>query len=135
MNGKGQNGLIVKYLVDSNILIYAGASGYEYAADFIAENLPSISIISKIEVFGYHKLKLDDTKNFEKIFQSVKIIPLTDSIVEKSIELTRLQKIKLADAIIAATALTENLILATRNIDDFKNIPGLTTINIVDKND
>ncbi|MDR1220966.1 MAG: PIN domain-containing protein [Treponema sp.] len=36
---------------------------------------------------------------------------------------------KLPDAIIAATALTENFALVTRNNDDFKNIAGLELLN------
>jgi predicted nucleic acid-binding protein len=43
--------------------------------------------------------------------------------------LCRQSKIKLPDAIIAATALTENYILVTRNIGDFKHIPGLELLN------
>ena len=35
----------------------------------------------------------------------------------------------LPDAIIAATALTENFILVTRNIDDFKSISTLEVFN------
>jgi len=35
----------------------------------------------------------------------------------------------LPDAIIAATALVSNLALTTRNVSDFKNIPGLKIIN------
>lgn len=38
-------------------------------------------------------------------------------------------KLKLPDAIIAATAITKNLILITRNTEDFKNITELKTIN------
>jgi predicted nucleic acid-binding protein len=43
--------------------------------------------------------------------------------------LCKQSKIKLADAVIAATALTENYILVTRNIGDFKHIPGLGLLN------
>jgi predicted nucleic acid-binding protein len=42
--------------------------------------------------------------------------------------------IKLPDAVIAATALTENYILATRNIDDFKHISDLELLNPWDTN-
>jgi len=38
-------------------------------------------------------------------------------------------RIKLPDVIIAATALTNNYTLLTRNIDDFKNIPGINLEN------
>lgn len=39
---------------------------------------------------------------------------------------------KLADAVIAATALVGNLRLATRNVADFKGIDGLETLNPFD---
>jgi len=35
----------------------------------------------------------------------------------------------LLDAVITATALVENMILVTRNIDDFKNIANLKLLN------
>jgi len=38
-------------------------------------------------------------------------------------------RIKTPDAIIAATALHHQLVLATRNTDDFKEIDGLNHIN------
>jgi len=36
---------------------------------------------------------------------------------------------KLGDAVIAATALEYGVPLVTRNVDDFKHIPGLQIIN------
>ncbi|MEK7257684.1 MAG: PIN domain-containing protein [Bacteroidota bacterium] len=39
------------------------------------------------------------------------------------------KSIKLPDAIIAATALTHQLTLLTRNVSDFSKIPGLTVVN------
>lgn len=47
----------------------------------------------------------------------------------QTILIRRQYKIKLPDAIIAATALVHNLILVTRNTSDFKNIPELQLIN------
>jgi len=42
---------------------------------------------------------------------------------------TKQNKIKLPDAIIAATALIEGFILVTRNTDDFKKFPTLELLN------
>lgn len=53
-------------------------------------------------------------------------------IANKAIELRRKKNIKLADAVIAATALLNNLKLATRNIADFKAIEGIELINPLD---
>ncbi|HAL83190.1 MAG TPA: hypothetical protein DCO83_13965 [Mucilaginibacter sp.] len=46
-----------------------------------------------------------------------------------TIELRKKYKIKLPDALIAATALHYRLILITRNISDFNKIAGLKIIN------
>lgn len=57
------------------------------------------------------------------------ICPMDDAIVDKTIELRSLYKIKLPDAIIAATALGNGLVLVSRNIRDFINIKGLEVID------
>ena len=54
---------------------------------------------------------------------------MDDNIVEKTIDVRRLYKIKLPDAIIAATVLTNNFTLITGNTKDFKNIKGLKVIH------
>jgi predicted nucleic acid-binding protein len=54
---------------------------------------------------------------------------LEESIAEKAIQLKRDMKIKLADAVIAATAILNNLKLATRNVVDFRMIKGLEVNN------
>ena len=57
------------------------------------------------------------------------IYDLKKEIVEQTIILRQNFKIKTPDAIVAATALVHNRKLITRNISDFKNIPGLTIID------
>ncbi|MCO6475605.1 MAG: type II toxin-antitoxin system VapC family toxin [Phaeodactylibacter sp.] len=57
------------------------------------------------------------------------IMPLTDIIAEKAIEIRRSRKIKLPDAVIAATALIGGYTLVSRNDDDFKGVNGLEYLN------
>lgn len=57
------------------------------------------------------------------------VFPLDDAVAEKAIDLKRMKNIRLADAVIAATALCYNLQLVTRNSDDFKMIEGLHVLN------
>lgn len=54
---------------------------------------------------------------------------LYDDIVNKTISIRKSNKIKLPDAIIAATALVYDLTLISRNTSDFKNIAGLQSIH------
>jgi len=51
------------------------------------------------------------------------------------IDIKRTYKIKLSDAVIAATALSNNLILVTRNTDDFKGVIDLEIYNPFKMND
>jgi predicted nucleic acid-binding protein len=56
-------------------------------------------------------------------------LPMTDLVVEKTISLKRTLKIKLPDAVIAATAIVNNLTLISRNDEDFRKISGLKYLN------
>jgi len=120
------------YLLDSNVIIgyLAGripASGMKTISAMV-DQTPHISVISQIEVLRYN-----DTQENEAIlagFISNSIIhSLSPAVVQRTITLCKQSRIKLPDAVIAATALTESFILVTRNIDDFKNISGLGLLN------
>ncbi|NMX21216.1 hypothetical protein C5S30_02015 [ANME-1 cluster archaeon GoMg4] len=63
------------------------------------------------------------------IYYFADVIPLTNEIADLTIDIRRRCKIKLPDAVIAATALHEDLILVTRNEDDFKDVEGLKIYN------
>jgi predicted nucleic acid-binding protein len=119
-------------LLDSNVIIgyLAGRipeTGMRFVSD-IVDQTPHISVISQIEV-----LRFNDTPDNEKVladFINASIIhPLSPDIVRLTIKLCKQSKIKLPDSIIAATALIENRVLITHNIDDFKNITNLTLVN------
>ncbi|MCL2472464.1 MAG: type II toxin-antitoxin system VapC family toxin [Treponema sp.] len=120
------------YLLDSNVIIgflasRIPASGIEIISTII-DQIPRISVITQIEV-----LRFNDTPENEKVLSnfidSSIIHPLSSDIVNRTILLCKQKKIKLPDAIIAATALNENLILVTRNTSDFTNIPDLELFN------
>jgi predicted nucleic acid-binding protein len=94
----------------------------------LVRKTPNISVISQIEV-----LRFNDTPENEAILEEFinisKIYPLSNIVVERTIKLCKQTKIKLPDAIIAATALIEDFTLVTRNINDFIKIPDLILLN------
>lgn len=58
------------------------------------------------------------------------ILPLDKEVTKKAVELRRnYRKLKLGDAIIAATAVVHQLILVTNNVRDFINIKGLKIVD------
>lgn len=121
-----------RFLIDTNVIIDYTSNRLDDKGSAFAENIFNTgfntSIVVKIEVLGYNdapaKMQL-----LEEFLATATIYPLDNAITQKTIELRRIKKLKLGDAIIAATALVYNLTIITRNGSDFKNIDGLTCID------
>jgi len=118
-------------VLDSNLLIYAAEPGYEAVRHFIAEHESYISVVSKIEVLGYHKLATEHRQKLERLFEIAIILPITEDIVETAIALRQQRKMSLGDSIIAATAVVHGMTLATANTHDFKWVENLQLVNPV----
>ncbi|HYG15313.1 MAG TPA: type II toxin-antitoxin system VapC family toxin [Bacteroidia bacterium] len=117
-----------EFLIDSNTLIeYQGRlippAGHDFVTKIIDERF-IISIINRIEVLGS---KAAD-KAIEDFINLAESIELTSAIANRAIGIRKTKKIKLPDAIIAATAIEYNLTLVTRNTKDFSGI-GLDIVN------
>jgi hypothetical protein len=117
------------FLIDSNIIIDFSAKKlagkqHEYVAEII-DNFPQISVNNKIELLGFEVVP----PQIKLFIDQVSIIGLDDEVVDLTIALRKEYKIKLPDAIIAATALVNDLTIVTNNIKDFSNISGLQLIN------
>ena len=121
-----------QFLVDSNTIIdYVGNKIPEASSlildTYFNDNL-SVSIISKIEVLGFND-NYEEIKKLNEFIELANIFYIDEIIADKTIELRKKYKIKLPDAIIAATAIVYNLILVSRNITDFNKIEGINIIN------
>jgi predicted nucleic acid-binding protein len=64
-----------------------------------------------------------------EFLDDAEIIQLSDDVVDSTILLKKAIKIKTPDAIIAATALVDGLVIITNNITDFKRVKGLKVSN------
>lgn len=121
------------YLIDSNAIIeFLGGklpdSGNEWLQTIVENEIHCISVINQIELLGFDGPQ-DEMQILEEFISTTRILPLTDEIVKQTIELRKALKIKLPDAVIAATALNHKLKLITRNISDFRYISELEVIN------
>ena len=116
-----------KVLFDSNVIIYL--SKRELSRDYIDQfDDIRISVITYMEILGF-RFRSEQEENLVNelvgLFETVFISP---AIADKVIEIRKNYTIKLPDAIIAATAICENLSLVTGNISDFRDI-GVSLID------
>jgi predicted nucleic acid-binding protein len=121
------------FLIDTNILIDAQTRklpehGIAFLTDVINRDF-TISFITYIEFLGYKHA----TPAMEEFISLAQMIEINKPIIDMTIVLRKSIRIQLPDAIIAATALTHNLTLVTRNVADFQTIKQLTVINPWDK--
>ncbi len=94
-----------RYLLDSNtVLDYMGNKLPGKAKKLITQVIDqeiNLSVINKIELLGFSKVEQD----LIDFVACSNIHPMDDAVVDKTIEVRSLYKIKLPDAVILATAL------------------------------
>jgi predicted nucleic acid-binding protein len=120
-------------LLDSNVLIYLTKGGLdrhtEQAIRAATTSRFNISVISQIELLGFAFPTSDVKIKTERLINQCTIFPLNDQVVAKTIELRQQYRVKLPDAIIAATAIVFGLTLLSRNDKDFSTINELSYFN------
>jgi predicted nucleic acid-binding protein len=124
----------MKYLYDTNIFIYYLADDITVNSWFTEEflNLHEILVspIIRIELLSFTGLSKEEEQSIEDLLSQFNTVPLLREIENQTIQIKRQYKIKLPDAIIAATAINQDAFLVTRNISDFKGITGLKIENL-----
>jgi len=111
---------VVKYLVDSNIVIYH-FNGEELATAFLLKHYQecAISQITYIESLSF-SFSEEHEASAKAFLDGLWIIDVNSEIAGQAIRNRKIKKVKIADNIIAATAQVNGLVLVTRNVDDFK---------------
>ncbi|MCU0467114.1 MAG: type II toxin-antitoxin system VapC family toxin [Arcicella sp.] len=119
------------YILDSNLIIYSALPEYAYLRPLMKDAKSHVSLFSKIEVLGFHRLDDKSKLYFESIFYSLTILPITTDLIDDAILIRQQRKMSAGDALIAATALQYDLEIYTRNVSDFNWIPNLRVFNPV----
>ena len=108
-----------KTLIDTNIAIgYIGARLSIQLMDKLDDLLNNeyhISIINKIEMLGYPGLDKNEELRFNLFIDHSFMHQVDDRVIEKTIDIRKKHKIKLPDALIAATCLINGLDIITLN--------------------
>ena len=114
-----------KYLLDSNIVIRLSKGEYTLVEFFDNNESFAISVITYMEVLGYNFQNASEVDFINEILSLMEVAYIDEDVANRTIEIRKMVKIKLPDAIIAATALVLDLELVTANYNDFAGIKDL----------
>ena len=101
----------IDFLADTNAVLYF-LSGNECMKPYISCKY-AVSIISEMELLSYPKITEEEEKNVNRFLVGSTLLSITNEVKKKTIELRKKYNIKLPDAIIAATAMENDLTLIT----------------------
>jgi hypothetical protein len=121
-----------QYLIDTNVVSdYLSNSFPVTGMDFmdnVIDQIPKISVITQIELLCWNADKATE-QNVKEFITDSNVQQITPEVIVHCVGLRKGKKIKTPDAIIAATAKANKLILITGNKRDFSNIKELKIIN------
>lgn len=119
-----------KYLIDTNAVIdYLDGKLPSSGNNLLDDNNVNISVITRMELLSWSGSLEKQTEILEEFISLSQVFNLSESIIQKTIKVRKAFATKLPDAIIAATALTHDFTLITRNTKDFNKIAGLNVVN------
>ena len=124
------------YLIDTNIVIYylegVLPESVHTFMDKIIKDCSNISAITKIELLGWNGFIGTNEKIYTEFVNHSNVLGITDDVINKTIEVRKAVKLKITDAIIAATAVLQGWELVTRNVSDFNNVRSLNLVDPFD---
>lgn len=112
--------------LDTNIVLYL-LSGDQTIADFLNGKTVFLSFVTELELLGYKGISAEELLKVENLLAESTIIDINSVIKKIVIELRKSYKIKLPDAIIAATSHYLNIPFMTSD----KDLSKLTELNIL----
>ena len=120
----------IKHLLDSNVIIDFCNGKLPVAGRKLLEATePEMSIITQIELFATTNITREEFSLLEQ-FTAISVVhPVTTDLVTTTIKIRQEYRLKLPDAIIAATAIVHNIPLISRNSSDFKKVNELVLID------
>lgn len=120
------------YLIDTNVISDYLAASLPVAGmtfmDQVIDAIPKISVITQIELLCWKTNQALYSHVQEFTYDST-VLPITPNVVAHCVRIRRQKRTKTPDAIIAATALANNLAIITHNVKDFDRIHSLEIVD------
>ena len=110
-----------RYLLDTNAVIYLVNGRLVFP---LPDGQYRVSIITEIELLSFPDLSASEEEKIRDLLRLFNRVHLTDAVRDETIRLRRKNRLKLPDAIVAASALIYDAILLT-NDQAFSSINGL----------
>lgn len=119
----------LNYLFDTNIFLYHLAQDLIvsplFSKHFLSTHNVVISSIVRIELLSFPKITEQEELIIREMLKQFRCISITEDVEEVTIYFRRKYKLKIPDAIIAATAFVSSSILLTANKRDFSRVPEI----------
>ncbi len=117
-------------LLDTNILILhlsnqfvLPATGYRWF----------VSTLTVFELLRYPGLSERETSAIRTLLTICDQLTVTSAVAERAATIAKTHRGNAIDLLIAGTALEHHLPLVTKNIKDFRHLPGLIVYNTIDQ--
>ena len=118
-----------EYLIDTCVVIKYLNKNYTEEVllklDDLVDSKSNISFICKIELLVWNPSNESDMNIWEKFVKGSNVYSLTNDIIDLTISIRKETKIKIPDAIIAATSILYDYTLLTDNKTDFDKVISL----------
>jgi predicted nucleic acid-binding protein len=120
MGEKNEKNGIIRYLIDTNIIIDHLRVGEEKATNFLKkvekeEIKASISVITEYELLVSRKIPQAQKLIIQKLLNILPSISITSSLVQEAVKFSQKYQLGMADSLIVATAFKTKSILVTRD--------------------
>ncbi|MCE7059123.1 type II toxin-antitoxin system VapC family toxin [Dyadobacter sp. CY343] len=122
-----------RYLIDTSAVIKYLNGNFTAAAleymDQILDDQCNISFVSEIELRVWNPANPSDKEVYDNFAVNSNVIGISQEVIDKTVQIRMSHRLKLPDAIIAATAIVNNLTLLADNDKDFLKVPDLSYQN------